>query len=257
MRTTKKLVQVAAFGSLLVATVACGSDSNDSSSSNGATSSVAATDPATTDAPAPTTTELVPAAPQLRPLDAGGTYRLGKGVIGRSMSFTTFVDGTFAYLANGFFGATLDKTGTEVLMSVTDLARARVFTDPVADLDSLNATSQLDASTTAAPSDFLAYFATLPSVIVGPIETTEFAGFPARSMSYSVGSFDGGFACFGSDRGACLLSIYVQNSGVVQTYWDGDSGTLYELTIDGRTVLVDVSDREGAAETAASLVIGD
>ena len=212
----------------------------------------AATEPAETDAPAEPATPL----PQQKPLHSGTLYKAGKNVIGRGLQFTASVDGSLGFSALGYFGVTLDRLGTELLVGVTDLQQARVFLDPASDLGALDGTAALDDATAPAPDDFLAYFASLPGVVATPVVDDEIAGLPARSLTYTVGQVEGSEPCFGVDRGGCLLATYLP-IGVVTTYWEGDSGTMYVVALDDRSIAVDVSDRDGASELAASLRIID
>lgn len=186
----------------------------------------------------------------------GTTYRVAKSALGVTVLYTHTVDGVSAFSGNGWFGASLDQFGTELLVGMADLTKARIFSDPSADLNLLQDPAAIAAATTPVPDDFLAYFSTLPFVTVGPIEEVEFLGLPGRSMTFETGPVEQGFPCFGVDRGNCLLTLYLPTE-LVQNYWEGDSGTLYELVIDDRKVLVEVTDREGAAETAAGIAIGD
>jgi hypothetical protein len=263
MRTRELLICAACAVTLTIAAAGCGSDddaaaadaaSTDPAGTEPVSTSIEPTTPAATDAPP--TTALPPALPNGQPLTAGTTYRVGRSVLGRSMTFTPAIDGTLAMAFDGFFGSSTDALGTEVLVGITDLSGARTFPDPSIDVSVDPGSDALDAATVPAPDDFLAYFAALPYVTVGAVETTVFGGFPARSMTYVVDTVETGSPCFGSDRGACLLSLYLPPR-VLANYWAGDSGTFYEVTIDGGTFLVEVTDREGAAETAAGIAIGD
>lgn len=253
-------------------TASCGSASSTTSASQGTTASstgpsidsapaAATTDPATTDPATMSTQSIAPEPeaeatplPQLKPLRSGKLYKAGRNVIGRSLLFTASVDGSLGFSVLGYFGVTLDRLGTELLVGVTDLTQARVFLDPAGDLGALDGPPALDGATTPAPQDFLAYFASLPGVVAGPVEDSELAGLPARSMTYTTGDVVGAQPCFGVDRGGCLLATYLP-IGVVTTYWAGDSGTIYVLELDDRSIVVDVSDRAGASELATSLRI--
>ncbi len=226
-----------------------------------------ATDPSATDAP--TTTEaLLPALPIGQLLPAGASYRLARSVIGRALQFTNPTDGTIAVSGPGGFFVAADLAGTEPLLGVFDLEKARMFTDPLVDLGATTTrpprpgfgsdadAAALTAATEAPPADYLAYFAALPGVEAGEVMTTEFAGLPAAAMSWRVGAFDGGYPCFDSPRGNCVITLWF-DVGVVASYWTGDVGTTYVIDIDGTTVVVEVPDRPGAQELADSLVIGD
>ena len=79
--------------------------------------------------------------------------------------------------------------------------------------------------------------------------------FPARSMTFEFGPIDGGYPCF-AKPGSCVITNYVRPA-VVTTYWQGDKGTLYELQVDGRSVLVEVQDGPSSTEAAATIVIGE
>jgi len=227
----------------------------------------ASTDPPATDAP--TTTEaLLPSLPVGQPLTDGTSYRMARSVIGRSLQFTNPTDGAFGVSGPGGFFVAADQAGTEPLLGVFDLMKSRAFTDALIDLGTATTrpprpgaladadAAALTAATETPATDYLAYFAALPGVEAGEVTTTEFAGHSAKVMTWRFGAFDGGYPCFGSARGNCVVTLWFE-VGVVASYWTGDAGTTYVLDIDGTTVVVEVPDRPGAKEAADSLVIGD
>ena len=103
------------------------------------------------------------------------------------------------------------------------------------------------------PADYLA-FRHPPRCDPGPVTDAEVAGVPARAMPYQVGSLAGAFPCDAVDPRPCLGWLYFP-AGLIISSAEGDAGTLYELTIDGRRLVVDVADADGAAALLASLEI--
>ena len=147
---------------------------------------------------------------------------------------------------------TADEIGFEPMIGAFALAEARYFTDPLVDAYTM-LDEQLTAATTEPTSDFLAYFAALPGVEAGEVTDAEFAGHPARMMSWTFGEFEGGVPC--GPGGNCVNAMWF--SGWISTYFAGDAGTTYVIDIDGETLVVEVRDSPGAQEAADSLVIGD
>ena len=104
------------------------------------------------------------------------------------------------------------------------------------------------------PADYLAWFATRPGVTAGPVTDAEVAGVPASGHAVPGGLARGAFPCDAVDPRPCLGSLYFP-AGLIISSAEGDAGTLYELTIDGRRLVVDVADADGAAALLASLEI--
>jgi len=216
----------------------------------------------TTGVPSDASRPVPPALPIFQPLTAGTSYRVARSVIGRSLQFTNPTDGTFGFPNPAGFVVSVDAAGAEPLVAVVDLAALRVFTDPLVDVEAISAdgVAALTAATATPPTDFLAYFAALPGVEAGEVTTAEFAGLPAKAMTWRFGAFDGGHPCSGAARGNCVATTWLDDAyrnGWISTYRIGDVGTTYVIDIDGKTVVVEVQDRPGAQQTADSIVIGD
>lgn len=80
----------------------------------------------------------------------------------------------------------------------------------------------------------------------GEIVDTTFLERPARSMTFTVGSNEGGHAIAPGTEP--LLLTFFSPSGITMTYEPGISGTLYSLELDGKPILAEVTDFEGAHE---------
>ena len=214
------------------------------------TTAPATTEPATTAPPEP---ELLDPMKKLRP---GVTYRTDTAAIGVPIELVANDGARWAVNLPGYFGVSTQASGDELMVGVTDLATARLFTDPLADLNSMFPdNAKLFAATVEMPDDYLAAFAALPGVTAGPVTASTFAGLPSRSMTYSVADPGGGSACYSTKPDQrCLLTLF-QASGLSVVYLPGDSGTFHEVELDGRPVLFEVSDRAGAAELAATMTI--
>lgn len=238
---------------------------------------VVATEPTTTAAPSPTlaatvpttvptttaapaTTEAVPPGmPIAKPLPAGTTYRIGRSVLRRSIEITNPLEGAWGQWDTGGFVLTSSSDGYEVLLAGLDLTKARFFTDPLVDANAFPDVAALTAATSEPPDDFLTYFAALPGVETDDISDTEFAGHPARALSWRFGAFEGGSPCRPS--GNCVHAVWFagtrRDGGWISSYTTGDAGTTYVLDLDGQTLIFEVQDRPGAQQAADSLVIAD
>jgi hypothetical protein len=147
---------------------------------------------------------------------------------------------------------TADEIGFEPIVGGFDLSKTRFFIDPLVDAYNM-LDDELTAATTEPTTDFLAYFAALPGIEAGEVSDVEFAGYPARAMSWTFGAFEGGVPC--APGGNCVNAMWFP--GWISSYVSGDAGTTYVLDIDGQTLIIEVQDRPGAQEAADSLVIGD
>lgn len=232
-----------------------------SSSSNGVSnttvrSPTTATTTVTTTAAGPT----VPAGPiqvsDNTPLAPGRQYQVPRTVLQRDIHFTATDSTRQAYSASGFLAVTADKNGAQPLLVIIDLATAHVFRDPHADFSTFDTKDDVLAATNPVPDDFLGYLAQLPGLTAGAVATTQFLGVPARAMTYKVTSTKGGFPCAVGRTQACLLALFV-TSGPTIGYFEGDSGTYYELQVDGRRLVAQVTDRPGAADLVAGFVLGE
>ncbi len=241
---------------------AVSADATDPPATDTATTNPPESDPPTTTATteAPTTDAAAPAdetpidVPFKEPLVAGTTYLLGDSAVGREMQFTNSIDGTFATNSGGLFFLTADITGNKPMVAVFDLADARVFTDPLLDFNAVLGDYTIDENVQEAPTDYLAYFAALPGVEAGDVTTTEYLGFPAQTMTWTVNEFDGGYPCPPARSRNCFVTIWL-DYGWANTYFAGDSGTTYVLDIDGKSIVVEVQDVPGARDAADSIVI--
>ena len=180
-------------------------------------------------------------------------------MLGRSIQFTNPDEGIEGQWDRGGFVLTSSaETGNQLLVGAVHLARARVFTDPLVDASALPDDGVLTAATSEPPADYLAYFAALPGIEVGEVRDTEFAGQPARAMSWTFGALERGSPCVLGEH--CVNTIWFpgtrRDGGRISSYTSGDAGTTYVFDLDGETVVVEVQDRPGAQEVAESLVIG-
>ncbi len=247
---------------LLVATTsllaACGSsDSTESAETVAATTVAEATTVEPTTAPpttvAPTTTVLEPRTyDPTKILHEGFFYTAGTVAIGAEIIFTATDRSRYSNNLPGFFSVQGQASGDETLLSLNDLSTMFVFKDPLQDFATLGRdNSALLAASDPVPADFLAYVQGLPGVTAGPVTDAEFAGLPARSMTYEVGDFPG-VVCVGTKP--CLWTTFAP-AGISVYYNPGDSGTFYVFDVAGRSVLADVQNRDGVAEFIATMTI--
>lgn len=195
-----------------------------------------------------------PATPRNETPLPGGTYRTDK-VAGPivPITFELPVDGFYTMAEEGFLSVMSDPSGSETLMTVTEVDNSLVFNTPTIAFDQLADPAYTETVTEPAPTDLLAWLAGRPGVEAGPIVDTTVAGLPARSMTYSIGAFDGATPCVPDDDRACHATLSAPITGLAQLYFTGDSGTLSELHLGGHRFAVDVADRPLAAEVAESL----
>ena len=210
--------------------------------------------PATVAAPSATDVVL-PGLPIAEPLPAGTSYRIGRAVLGRGIQITNPVEGAWPQWDTGGFVLTASADASQLLIAAVELTKARVFTDPLVDAYSLLDVDALTAATSEPPADFLAFFAALPGIEAGEVTDTEFAGQPARAISWTFGAFEGGSPCRPS--GNCVNTVWFpgtrRDGGWISSYTSGDAGTTYVLDFDGQIVIFEVQDRPGAQEAADSL----
>lgn len=182
-------------------------------------------------------------------IDPGHRYTTGK-LIGEAvdLSFLAPAGGAFAAVGDGYLGIAADANGRQVLVQAAEMDLTTVLINPSQDLDALIGPD--DA--TPAPADVLGWFASRPGVTAGVVENTQLGGLAARKMAYSVGTFEGQTPCTAQDDRLCLAALY-NPVGAALYYSVGDSGTMYELVVEGRHLLVDVADRGEAAPLAASI----
>ena len=160
------------------------------------------------------------------------------------------------FLANlpGFFGVATQASGDETLFYITDLSTATVFTNPFEDYAAIGRDNvQLFGATQPIPGDYLEYFKALPGVTTGEITNTTFSGLPARSMSFTIGSNEGGHAIPPATEP--MLLTFFSPSGITYTYTPGDSGTLYLFELASKPTLAEVTDYPGADVFFASFVL--
>lgn len=270
------------FVALLIASAtACGSSASTVSPSASAPSSataasestapdvvadVPATDPTTTDSTVaepeiiesvtvetvtlPTdATTVEPAAEELRdgvPTELGKTYAVIDPTTGTGFSLVSTVDGAYPFLVIGSASLSLDEAGNQGLLSVSALDRLRTFIDPTTDIMQIPP-SDIEQVTEPVASDYLAWFSTLPGVIVGAIEETTVDGWPARTMTYEFGASPNGLPCDATSLAGCLFALW-NPAGSAAFYTPNDTGALYEVVVDNARALIDVSTRPGAQE---------
>jgi hypothetical protein len=200
-------------------------------------------------------------------LQGGVPYTLAQNVLDDSLSFTNQTDGTYAFQDDGSFVLAADSHLAEPLVTLFDASEARMPADPLFDLSTIGPDpSALDREplTLPAPADAMFdYVARLPGVTTGLIEDATIAGLPAKAMTYSFADPGGGAPCFDSPRGPCIFLAIMpgatpgSNERLLFNYWAEDSGTVYTFEHGGHQIFVDVSDRDGAADVAATLSIGN
>jgi hypothetical protein len=269
-----------AIALLPVVVAACASDAHEAATSPGATlesandtpgSATAASDatattavPATTTAPestvAPTTDAPTTTIKPVRDLDAtkilheGQTYAAGTTALGVDITFTANKAARWATNLPGFFGVSTQASGDDTLLYITDLSVATVFKNPLDDYVAFGRdNNRIFAATEPIPGEYLEYFRALPGVTTGEIVDATMFGRPARSMTFTIGSNEGGHAIPPGPEP--LLLTFFSPSGVTYTYLPGDSGTLYSFELAGKPILAEVTTVEGAAEFAEQIEV--
>ena len=185
-----------------------------------------------------------PATPRNETPLPAGAYRTDK-VAGPivPITFELPVDGFYTLAEEGILSVMSDPSGSQTLLSVTEVDNSLVFNTPTIAGDQLADPAYMESVTEPAPIDLLAWLAGRPGVEAGPIVDTAVAGLPARSMTYSIGAFDGATPCIPDDDRACHATLFAPITGLAQLYFVGDSGTLSELHLGGHRFAVDVADR--------------
>ncbi len=257
--------------SLLVVATACGSAADEESTATSASPTTSGEDSEvtepTTSGPAiigSVTADTVPlptddsgvgqAAEELRdgvPTEKGTTYAIIDPTSGTGFSFVSSVDGAYPFLVVNVASLSLDPEGNESLLGMYSLDQLRTFLDPTIDLMSVPE-SEIETITEPSPPDYLAWVAALPGVTVGPVEEATVDGWPARSMTYEFGPSHNGQPCDATSLSGCLFALW-NPAGSVTYYIPNDTGTMYEVMVDGHRALVDVSFRPGAQQTFETL----
>lgn len=155
----------------------------------------------------------------------------------------------YVFALDGTIYLSSDSQGEQSLVVLLDLDMTDVVTSATIDLD-----ATADSDGMPAPGDTLAWFAALAGVTAGPETSAAFAGQSAKSITYTVSSFEGEGHCASNSEGVCLPA-FLTPTGFDLYYRSGDAGTMYQLDVDGHRVLVDVSDRPGATELADSMTL--
>ncbi|MGI9051652.1 MAG: hypothetical protein ACR2HQ_03220 [Ilumatobacteraceae bacterium] len=212
------------------------------------TAGSAATSSAPIETPAVAMPEATPLVGGTRYVVPGANSALTPSV---TVGFTAPFDGVFGVALDGLVGVALDEEGFAPLITIAALDRAVAVKDPVVDFSNLVISDESADTVEDVPVDYLAWFAERPGITAGPVTEARFGGLAARSMSYEVGAVPGAFPC-APDLPPCLAWLYFR-VGILITNYEGDVGTLYELDVDGRRVLVDVADEDGAAQLADSV----
>ena len=197
--------------------------------------------------------EAEPARPRNETPLAAGAYRTDV-VVGPivPIDFELPVDDLYTLSEEGFLGVTADAAGDSTLVSVTAVDNTIAFSTPTVDFANLVDQSYMDSISEPTPADLLTWLAGRPGVTAGPITETTVAGHTARSMTYSIGPFEGAAPCGAGDRD-CAATLFAPITGLGQLYFVGDSGTLSELIVAGHRFSVDVNDVPNAAAIADSL----
>jgi len=195
-----------------------------------------------------------PAAEELRdgvPTEMGKTYAIIDPSSGTGFSLVSSVDGAYPFLAINVAALSLDEAGSQGLIGIYSLDRLRTFIDPFVDIMAIPPDGT-EAVTEPVATDYLAWVGALPGVTVGPVEETTVDGWPARSMTYEFTPGPSGLACDETSLAGCIFTLW-NPAGSASYYLPDDTGTLFEVVVDGSRALVDVSFRPGAQEMFESL----
>ncbi|MDP2290497.1 MAG: hypothetical protein Q8M22_04870 [Actinomycetota bacterium] len=185
------------------------------------------------------------------PTVKGTTYSIIDPATKTGFSLVSSVDGAYPFLAPAYASLTVDEAGMEGLITIVGLDGTRTFIEPIVDVVQIPADG-FQPLTEPVPADYLAWFAEMPGVTVGPVVETIVDGRPARSMTYSTGPTPNGLPCDANSVAGCLAALWNPN-GAIMVYPGNETGTLYELVVDGRRALLDVTIRKGAQEMFESL----
>ncbi|MCU1391120.1 MAG: hypothetical protein JWL72_4458 [Ilumatobacteraceae bacterium] len=182
------------------------------------------------------------------PLEAGQAYTdsLTNGDVNLSMRAPS-APSTIARDDGWLYVIDAAHAQEQPLIAILDLATTHVADSPTTNLD-LSEYADLPP----APADALAWFAALPGVTAASTVTTTLAGQPAKAITYTVAAFDDEAQCSTATTEPCLPAFFTA-AGLKTFYLAGDAGTMYQVSVDGHPVLVDVSTLDGAAALAQSL----
>ena len=185
------------------------------------------------------------------PTEKGKTYAIIDPSSGTGFSLMSSVDGLYPFLAINTAALSLDEAGVEGMIGIYSLDRLRTFIDPNVDIFQIPP-DELEAVTEPIAVDYLTWVGGLPGVTVGPIEETIVDGWPARSMTYAFGPSANGLPCDDKSLAGCVFTLW-NPAGSVSFYPPSETGTLYEVLVDGSRALVDVAFRSGAQELFETL----
>ncbi len=187
------------------------------------------------------------------PLSEGVRYAVPEFSEELSLQLASPVDGIIARSHTGFFGVYNDADALDVIVEIIELEHAEVFVEQTFDINNLPNGDFSPAMFAPVPAEVLDWFATRPGVSASELENTNLFGFPAQSLTYTIGEVDGGTPCFPDNEAACLG--WFATSSVIVVWLPGYSGTLYEVEVPGHELLVNVRDRPNAHEVLAELEI--
>jgi hypothetical protein len=192
------------------------------------------------------------------PTTPGTTYSLST-ITGSTVDITiTDPDGErFGYDIPGMAGIGNADDLSAQLVDIFELSTAEVFTDATVDFAELTGGHPPAGFFASAPDDFLSWMAGRPGVTAGPTTETTFAGHPAATMTYDVGSVDDSIPCYAGDDRGCLASITNSQVGYGYVDYEGTTMTLYQLDVAGIRLVVAVSELPGAADLAATITIDE
>jgi hypothetical protein len=166
------------------------------------------------------------------------------------------VDGLYGLDETGLMSIDLAVDGSEVLVTVHHLEVVLTL-EPTLDMNQISQSEYLLSMSGATPDDLLAWFTDRPGVTaVGPVETVELGGRPARRQTIEFGPFDGAQSCSVGDDRACHFYFLHPVTGYSLYQAVGDVVTVYELMVADNRVAVVVDGSiapELAAEVAESL----
>ena len=188
----------------------------------------------------------------MQPLTKGQRYE-DRGNFGTALAirFTAPVDGLLGDSLAGLFGLIQGDEPLDGFVTMTHLDEALAIKDPKVDFAHVVVTPEARELVMPTPNPYLEWLAQQPGFVASPIEETELAGHPARAMHYEITPVEGTFPC-GDDPRVCLGWLYLR-AGAISTNVAGDAGTVYELTVAGQRLAVDVSDNPTAQEVAETL----
>jgi len=190
------------------------------------------------------------------PLSEGVRYEVPNFADELWLQLTSPVEGIVGRSHPGFLGVYSDDPDDEpdsILVEILELQHAEVFVEQTFDINNLPNGNFSDEMFAPVPAGVLDWFATRPGVSASDVQNTNLFGFPARSLTYTIGEVEGGTPCFPDNEAMCLG--WFATSSVVVLWLPGHTGTLYEVKVPDHELLVNVQDRPNADEVLAGIEI--